>query len=188
MDPFEKQEYDPDTKPKFAYPAMALQEPMVFAPEQNAGLFAMPINQSVPMSGLNYNHNSEIIQEHRQEREEEKKEAPLMFEAPAPMFEYKSSDDKPKMMMGKKGMEFEAAAPVVFGAEHNGEAFVQHRMSMRRKATIQNESGEQNSGLLDNEGLIANEDEISDYKTLIQCMICQELALLSKEPQYCGSC
>ena len=59
---------------------------------------------------------------------------------------------------------------------------------MRRKATIQNESGQHNSGLLDNEGLIANEDEIKDYKTLIQCMICQELALLSKEPQYCGSC
>lgn len=41
---------------------------------------------------------------------------------------------------------------------------------------------------LENEELIANENEVLDYKNLIQCMICQDLTLLSKDPEVCTHC
>lgn len=93
--------------------------------------------------------------------EEEKKEYALNF-------------DGQKVPQGKKHMDDEA--PIVINTGLN-QPFQHPKRHIELEKSI-----------LEGDELIANPQEIQKYKELVNCKICTEILVLSREPQFCFEC
>eukprot|EP00347_Sterkiella_histriomuscorum_P005275 403357219 len=80
-----------------------------------------------------------------------------------------------------KGFDDDNNAPIVLGAGRMNQNFEEQKFVPSQKIQVQ-------KSFLEQDELIANMGEIQAYQNIINCSICTEILVLSKEPQYCQKC